>query len=71
LYIRAWKSFAINQYLYIQNRNPFAINESFIFAHRELYTPLDRPNAQPNPIRPKADQASRNPFQAAPERFAV
>jgi len=28
LYIHAWKSFAINQNLYIQNRKPFVINKS-------------------------------------------
>jgi hypothetical protein len=51
LYILAWKSFTINQILYIQNRKPFVISESLEYTKGEglhHLEPLERIN-QPGP----------------------
>jgi hypothetical protein len=53
LYIRAWKSFAINQYLYIQNRKPFVINKSMVYTMEGCTRRLIARNREANPHRTK------------------
>jgi hypothetical protein len=70
LYILAWKSFAINQYLYIQNCNPFVISESPVYTGGGTRAPdRSKPRSQPGPD--EADQTSRNRLKTATERRAV